>query len=79
MMNYWKITMKFWKKVKNSLKKDFYSEPVYNEKYLKAEIKSYNGKINANLHGNKIPKESCQFICLSVILIGSVFKNKQKL
>ena len=74
MMNYWKITMKFWKKVKNSLKKDFYSEPVYNEKYLKAEIKSYNGKINTNLHDNKIPKESSQFICLSVILIGSVFK-----
>ena len=71
--------MKFWKKVTNSLKKGFDSQQAYNEKYLKAEIKSYNGKINANLHGNKIPKESCQFICLSVILIGSVFKNKQKL
>ena len=71
--------MKFWTKVTNSLKKGFDSQQAYNEKYLKAEIKSYNGKINANLHGNKIPKESCQFICLSVILIGSVFKNKQKL
>ena len=71
--------MKFWKKVTNSLKKGFDSQQAYNEKHLKAEIKSYNGKINANLHGNKIPKESCQFISLSVILIGSVFKNKQKL
>ena len=33
-----------WEKVKNSLKKDFGSEVVYNEKYLKAKIKSYNGK-----------------------------------
>ena len=66
--------MKFWKKVKNSLKKGFDSQPAYNEKYLKAEIKSYNGKINTNLQDNKIPKESSQFICLSVILIGSVFK-----
>ena len=33
-----------WEKVKNSLKKEFDSEPVYNEKYLKAKIKSYNRK-----------------------------------
>ena len=31
-----------WEKVKNSLKKEFDSEPVYNEKYLKAKIKSNN-------------------------------------
>ena len=29
-----------WEKVKNSIKKEFDSEPVYNEKYLKAKIKS---------------------------------------
>ena len=46
MMNYYKNIMKFGKKVKNSLKKEFDSEPVYNEKYLKAKIKSYNGNIN---------------------------------
>ena len=33
-----------WEKVKNILKKEFDSEPVYNEKYIKTEIKSYNGK-----------------------------------
>ena len=37
-----------WEKVKNSLKKEFDSEPVYNEKHLKANIKYYNGKINTN-------------------------------
>ena len=35
-------------KVKNSIEKEFDSEPVCNEKYLKARIKSYNGKINTN-------------------------------
>ena len=45
-----------WEKLKNSLKKELGSNPVYNEKYLKAKIKSYNGKINANFHNNKIPK-----------------------
>ena len=31
-------------KVKDNLKKEFESEPVYNEKYLKVKIISYNGK-----------------------------------
>ena len=29
-----------WEKVKNSIRKEFDSKPVYNEKYLKAKIKS---------------------------------------
>ena len=64
-----------WEKVKNILKKEFDSEPVYNEKYLKAKIKSYNGKINTNFHNNKIPKGSSQYICLSVILLDSGFRT----
>ena len=66
-----------WEKVKNSIKKEFDSEPVYNEKYLKAQGKSYNGKININFHNNKIPKEGSKFIFLSVILIDSVFRAGQ--
>ena len=50
-----------WEKVKNIIKKEFDSEPVYNEKYLIAKIKFYNGKINTNFHNNKIPKEGSQF------------------
>ena len=30
-----------WEKVKNSIKEELDSEPVYYEKYLKAKIKSY--------------------------------------
>ena len=60
-------------KVKNSSKKEFDSEPAYNEKYVKAKITSYNGKINTNFHNNKIPKEGSQVIPLSVVLIDFVF------
>ena len=67
--------MKFGKKVKNSMKKESDSEPVYNETYLKAKTKSYNGKINPNFPNIKIPKEGSQFICLSVILINSAFRT----
>ena len=51
-----------WEKVKNSIKKELDSEPVHNEKYLKAEIKSYNGKLNRIFYNDKIPKEGSQFI-----------------
>ena len=34
-----------WEKLKNIIKKEFGGEPIYNEKYLKAKIKSYHGKI----------------------------------
>ena len=46
-----------WSKVNISIKKEFDNKPVYNEKYLKGKIKSYNGKINTNFHNNKIPRE----------------------
>ena len=43
-------------KVKNSIKKEFDGEPVYNGKHLKARIKSYNGKVSTNFCNNNIPK-----------------------
>ena len=45
------------------------------KKYLKAEIKCYNRKINANFHNNKVPEKGYQCICLSIILIDSVFRT----
>ena len=46
-----------WEKVENSVRIEFDTEPLYNEKYLKAKIKSYNKKIITNFHNNKKPKE----------------------
>ena len=67
--------MKFGKKFKNTINKEFDSDPATNEKFLKAKTKSYNGKINTNFHNNKIPEEGSQFTCLSVILIDPVFRT----
>ena len=64
-------------KVKNINWKEFCSESVYNEKYLKAKIKSFNGKINTNFHNNIISKWGFLFICLSVILNNSVFRTSK--
>ena len=70
---------KIWGKVSNIIRKEFDSKPVYNEKYLKSKIKSYTGKINTNFHNNKIPKEGSQCICLSVMLIDSVYRKDKRL
>ena len=58
-------------------KKVLNSEPVYNEKNLKAKIKSNNGKINTHFHNNKIPNKDSQYICLSAILFDFVFKTSK--
>ena len=59
-------------KVYNSIKKEFENEPAYSEKYLKTEIKPYQGKISTNFHSDKIQKQGSQYVCLSVIFIDSV-------
>ena len=69
-----KNIMKFEKKLSNSIKIGFDSEPAYNEKYLTTKIKSYKGKINTNFHNNKIPKKGFWCIFPSVILVNSVFR-----
>ena len=51
-----------------------YSEPVYDQKYLKTKVKSYEGKINTNFYDNGILKEGSYCINLSVILIDPAFR-----
>ena len=34
-----------WEKNKNSIKKEFDSKPVYNDKYLKSKLESYKRKV----------------------------------
>ena len=59
-----------WDKVRNTKKNGFDSEPIYDEKYLKPEIKFHEGK-----NEYKFSKEGSQCICLSVILIDAVFRT----
>ena len=74
MMNLLGKYNEIWDKVSNTIKKRFDIESVYNEKYLRTKIKSFEGKIRTNLYGDGIPKEGSQCICLSITLIDSVFR-----
>ena len=48
---------KFWDKVNNTIKTEFGTGPVCNEKYLGTEIKSYEDKISTNFLDNEIPNK----------------------
>ena len=36
----------------------FHSNPVYDEKYIKTKVKTFNGVVNKNFWNDKIPKEN---------------------
>ena len=71
---------KRWEKVSILMKIEFDSVPIYgdNDKYIKAKIKSYGDKVNANFQGKKIPKENASCKCLSLVMLDSVIRVSKK-
>ena len=60
--------------VSGDIKKEFDSEPVYNEKYLKTKIKSH-GDVVTDFYDKKIPWLDSNHTCLAVISLDSAFKK----
>ena len=67
-----------WDKIKETLNIKFHSMPVYDEKYIKAKVREFNGAIKTNFLGNKIPKESMHYTCITCITIDSVMRMEKK-
>ena len=68
--------MKFGKKVKSSIKKEFDSEPAYNERHLKAK-KNLVMEKSAQISTIINVKRRFLMYFLSVILIDSVFRTSK--
>ena len=56
----------------------FHSMPVYDEKYIKTKIKEFNGVVNTNFWGDKLPKEGMHYTCMACISIDSVMKMEKR-
>ena len=56
------------------IKKEFESEPVYNNKFLKTKIKSYGDEVT-DFCNEKIPKVDSNHTCLAVISLDSAVKK----
>ena len=53
-------------KVSNLMKKGFDSELLYDDKYVKTKVESYNGKINTDFQDYDIPNEGVYCVYFSV-------------
>ena len=67
-----------WDKIKETRNIKFHSMPVFDEKYIKAKVREFNGAIKTNFLGDEIPKENVYYACIACITIDSVMKMKKK-
>ena len=65
-------------KIKETLNIKFHSMPVYDEKYIKAKVREFNGVIKTKFLGDEIPKENLQYACTACITIDSVMRMEKK-
>ena len=63
---------KNWNVIKNKIGIKFYSEPIYDQRYIKAKLREFDGVIKTNFLGNSIPKENIYYTCIACVTIDSV-------
>ena len=51
-------------KYSDKLSIKFHSMSVYDQTYIKAEVKEFDGVIKTNFLGNEIPKENMHYSCI---------------
>ena len=69
---------KIWDKIKKKVNIKFHSMPVYDETYIKAKVREFDGKIKANFLGDEVPKENTHYTCIACITIDSVMRMDKK-
>ena len=68
-----------WDKIKETSNIKFHSMPVYDEKYIKAKVREFNGVIKTNFLGDEIPKEDVYYACIASITIDFVMRMKKEI
>ena len=69
---------KIWNVIKNKLNIKFHSKPVYNQKYLKVEVREFDGMIKTNFLSDEVPKENIHYTCIACITIDSATRMEKK-
>ena len=72
--NYNKISTK----IERLFSIDFNCKSTYDDKYIKAKIKTYADIIITNFHNKKMPKEKVPCKCLLIIMLDSVIESDEK-
>ena len=74
----WEKYEDIWNVIKNKLNIKFHSQPIYENKYLKAKVREFDGNIKTNFLGNNLPKENIYYTCIACITVDSVIKMNKK-
>ena len=74
----WEKYEQIWDVIKNKLSIKFHSKPIYDQKYLKAKVREFDGVIKTNFLGNEVPKENMHYTCIACITIDSVMRIDKK-
>ena len=74
----WEEYQQIWDVIKNKLSIKFHSKPVYDQKYLKAKVREFDGVIKTNFLVNPVPKENMHYTCIACITIDSVMRIDKK-
>ena len=74
----WEKYEQIWDVIKNKLGIKFRSEPLFEQKYLKARVRESDGVIKTNFLGDDTPKENMHFTCIACITIDSVMRIDKK-
>ena len=67
-----------WDKIKGKLNVKLHSMLVYDEKYMKAKVREFNGVIKTNFLGDEVSKENEHHTCIACITIDSVMGMEKK-
>ena len=67
-----------WYKIKVTLSIKFHSILVYDEQYIKAKVREFNGVIKTNFLDDKLPKENTHYTCIVCITTDSVMRREKK-
>ena len=69
-----------WNKIKQLLGGiKLFSEPIYDDSYIKPNVKIFSDMIKTLFDGNKIPNKRIEYACITCISVDSVLKVDKKI
>ena len=75
----WNKYDRIWDVIKDKLGINFYSDLVYEYKYLKSKVRELDGMIKPNFLDNNMPKKNMHYTCIASITIDSVLTIDKKI
>ena len=69
---------KIWNVIENKIFIKFHSEPIYDQTYIKAKVREFDGVIKTNFLRNGAPKENMHYTCIAYITVDCVMKTDKK-